>query len=225
MSLKVIITGCTGMVGEGVLHVCLQSSAVESILIVGRRPYGLQHPKLSEKLITGFDQVESISSDLKGYDACFFCAGVTSVGKSEAEYTTLTHDLTLQFARIFLAQNPHSLFHYISGKGTDSAENSRMMWARVKGRTENHLLSLGFREAYMYRPGFIKPIKGLKNTLKAYTYIGFLFPILLWLTPNAVVTLREIGLAMINTSLKGYDKKVLECADIRKVAATDNRFD
>ena len=213
--LTVIITGTTGMVGEGVLHECLHHPEVESVLIITRITAGKSHPKLKELIVPDLADLSEIKEKLSGYNSCFFCAGVTSVGKSEEEYRKITYDLTLSFARTVLDLNPGMTFSYISGEGTDSSEQGRLMWARVKGKTENDLLKLGFADAYMFRPGIIIPTKGLSNTLKPYKILSPLLPVIRKLFPKHVVTLQELGLAMINTALEKQDLKVLECGDIK----------
>jgi len=216
--MKPIITGVTGMVGEGVLHECLQHPQVEAVLVVNRRPCGVSHPKLTEILHADFFDLSSIAPQLAGYDACFFCLGVSSVGMSEAEYTRMTHTLTLHFAETVSRQNPSMSFGYISGSGTDSTEKGRLMWARVKGKTENDLMRLPFRSVYVFRPGYMHPTPGLRNTLSSYKYITWLYPVVRALFPGVVSTLKEMGLAMINAALYGYDKQVLEVRDIVALA-------
>ncbi|MGA7351144.1 MAG: NAD-dependent epimerase/dehydratase family protein, partial [Acidobacteriaceae bacterium] len=154
--MKVIITGATGMVGEGVMLECLENPAVDEVLLVSRRPYGASFPKLKECIVPDFMQLDAAVDQLKGYDACFFCAGVSSIGKSEADYTRITYDTTLHFAETVARVNPKMVFVYVSGMGTDSTEKGRMMWARVKGRTENALSRVGFRAVYSFRPGFMR---------------------------------------------------------------------
>lgn len=216
--MKVIVTGATGMVGEGVLHECLLHPEVKAVLVINRKPCGIKNPKLSEIILTDFFDLSAIQSQLAGYDACFFCLGVSSVGLSETEYTRLTHTLTLHFASALIAQNPGMVFCYISGAGTDSTEKGRSRWARIKGRTENDLMKLPFKKAFLFRPGFIEPGPGLKNTLRSYKYLFWLIPIFRRLAPNWICTLKEIGLAMIHAVLKGYSKNVLEVSDIKKLA-------
>ena len=216
--MKVIITGATGMVGEGVLHECLQHSQVEAVLVVGRRPCGVSHPRLTEILHTDFFDLSSIEARLAGYDACFFCLGVSSVGMSEAEFTRMTHTLTLHFAETVCRQNPAMTFGYISGAGTDGTEQGRTMWARVKGKTENDVMRLPFQRAYAFRPGYMHPTPGLKNTLPYYKYFTWLYPVFRALLPGYVSTLKEMALAMINSALYGYDKQVLEVRDIVNLA-------
>ena len=215
MKIKAIITGSTGMVGEGVLHVCLKSPNVESVLVINRKPCGIEHPKLKEIIHKDFLVLTPIENELKGFNACYFCAGVSSLGKKEDEYRKITYDLTLNFANTFLKINPESVFTYVSGSGTDSTEKGRLAWARIKGKTENDLLKLPFRDAYMFRPGYIEPIKGLKHTYKFYKIFSPIYPVLERLFPKYVGTLEELGNSMINVTLNGYEKKVLEIVDIR----------
>lgn len=197
-SLCVLVTGVTGMVGEGVLHECLQHPSIASVVVLSRKPSGVTHPKLREILHGDFFDLSSIRSQLGGIDACLFCLGVSSVGMKEAEYFKMTHTLTLHVAETLVSLNPGMSFCYISGAGTDSSEKGRMMWARVKGKTENDLMKLTFRSVFAFRPGFIKPTPGLKNTLKIYRYLGWLFPIGRLISPKGFCTLRELGLAMIH---------------------------
>lgn len=206
------------MVGEGVLHECLLHEDVESVLVVGRRTCGMQHPKLKEILLPDLFELSSVEDQLKGYNACFFCMGVSSVGMKEADYTRLTYDLTLNFARTLARHNPGMTFCYVSGAGTDTTEKGRLMWARVKGRTENDILKLPFRQAYMFRPGLIQPIPGLQRTYRAYKIFGFLFPLFKLLTPGFVTTLKDTGMAMIHSVQRGYERPWLECRDIGKLA-------
>jgi uncharacterized protein YbjT (DUF2867 family) len=212
MRIKAILTGATGMVGEGVLHECLQHPDVENVLVVGRRSCGVSHPRLREVLVTDFFDLSSIENQLLGYNACFFCLGVSSIGMKEPEFYKLTYELTTHFATTLVTRNPEMTFCYISGAGTN--ENGRMMWARVKGKTENDLTKLGFAHVYNFRPGIIKPTKGLMNTLSFYNYLGWLIPVIRLIAPANVCSLREIGLAMINAASKGYRKQVLEVTDI-----------
>jgi uncharacterized protein YbjT (DUF2867 family) len=218
MKIKAVITGATGMVGEGVLHECLMYPDVESVLVINRKPCGVKHEKLKEIIHKDFFDLSSIENQLGGYNACYFCAGVSSMGKSEELYKRITYDLTLNFATTLLMSNPDMTFCYVSGVGTDSTEKGRIMWARVKGKTENDLLKLPFKTAFMFRPGFIKPTKGLKNAYKVYKFFTPFYPVFRKLFPKYVVTLKEIGLAMINVTLFGSDKKVLECRDIVKLS-------
>jgi len=214
MNLKPIVLGSTGMVGEGVLHECLQNENVDSVFVVNRRECGVKHPKLKEIILKDFNDFDSIQEELRNYNALYFCMGVSSIGKSEEVYTKLTYDLTLSIAKVFYSANPKSVITYVSGVGTDSSEKGKSMWARVKGKTENELLKLGFRKAYMYRPGYIQPIKGLKNTYRVYKFFTPFYPVLNRLFPNYVCTLEEIGNSMINVSLNEFDKNILECKEI-----------
>ena len=214
MKIKAILTGATGMVGEGVLHECLLHPNVESVLVINRKPCGVKHEKLKEIIHKDFFNLSSIEEQLKGYNSCYFCAGVSSVGKKEDEYRSITYDLTLNFANTLVKLNPEMTFCYVSGVGTDSTEKGRSMWARIKGKTENDLLKLPFKAAYMFRLGYIQPTKGLKNTYKAYKIFTPFYPLIKLLFSKFATTLNEIGLAMINVTLYGSEKKVLECRDI-----------
>ena len=214
MKIKAIVTGVTGMVGEGVVHECLLHPDVEQVLVIGRKPCGIAHPKLKEIIHKDFFNFSAIESQLAGYNACFFCLGVSSVGMNEEEYTKMTHTLTLHVAGILAKRNPDMTFCYVSGAGTDSTGKGRLMWARVKGRTENDLIKLPFKKVYNFRPGVMTPIPGLKNTLKYYTYLGWLIPIVKLFSPNLGTTLKEQATAMINAVIKGYEKQVLEVKDI-----------
>jgi uncharacterized protein YbjT (DUF2867 family) len=217
---KVIITGATGMVGEGVLLECLAHPAVEQILLVSRKPYGGTHPKLQECIVADFLNLEGVENQLAGYDACFYCAGVSSAGMSESEYSRITYDITLHFAHTLARLNPQMVFDYVSGSLTDSSEKGRIMWARVKGRTENALARARFRSVFLFRPGFMKPIAGQRNIKGYYKAIGWLYRVLHTLLPNQVSTLQDVGLAMILTVLKGYPKQILEIRDINALART-----
>jgi uncharacterized protein YbjT (DUF2867 family) len=219
--LNVIITGATGMVGEGVLHECIRHPNVENILIITRKSTGYTHPKIKEIIHADFSTFAKLKSQLKGYNACLFCLGVTSLGKKEPEYYGLTYTLTLNFAKTLASVNHGMTFCYISGAGTDSTEKGRLMWARVKGKTENDLMKLSFKEVYNFRPGFIKPFLPLKPNqafYKTYKFVSWLFPVLKLLVPNMVITLKELAAAMINASLKGYSKNILEVKDIKILA-------
>lgn len=218
MKIKAIITGSTGMVGEGILHVCLNNPNVESVLVINRKPCGINHPKLKEIIHKDFMDSSAVENQLVGYNACYFCAGVSSIGKSEEEYRKITYDLTLSFAKTLSRLNPQMIFTYISGTGTDSTEKGKTMWARVKGKTENDLLKLPFKDAYMYRPGYIQPIKGMKNTYKIYKVLTPFYPLFETLFSKYVIRLEELGNSMINVTLNGFKKKVLENVDIRKTS-------
>ena len=218
MKLKVIITGATGMVGEGVLIECLAHPDVESILLINRKPSHYNHSKIKEILHNDFFNLTPIADQLGGYNACFFNLGVTSIGKKEPEFNHLTYDLTLHMASILASLNTDMTFCYVSGSGTDSSERGRIMWARVKGKTENALMALPFKAAYMFRPGFMLPTTGQKNALKYYKYFNWMYPALRLLFPNFVSTLKELGIAMINAALQGNRKCVVEVKDIVKLS-------
>lgn len=222
MKLKVILTGATGMVGEGVLLECLEHPKVEKILVVGRRPCGKQDKKLKEVLITNFFDLKPIQSKLKGYDTCFFCLGVSSVGLQEEEYAKLTYDLTLNFAKTALKQNPKMTFSYISGSGTDSSAQGKTMWARVKGKTENDLAKMKFKKVYNFRPGFMQPTPGAVNTIVYYKFISWAYPAFRRLFPNFVTTLKELGQAMINAVLSERTTGVIEVPEIVDLAKWDS---
>jgi len=217
---KVILFGATGMVGEGVLIECLSHPQVSQVLSVSRKPGGRQHPKLKEYLVPDFLNLKEDDENLKGYDACFFCAGVSSVGMKEGEYTRLTYDLTTHFANVLLHQNPQLTFIYVSGAATDSTEKGRLMWARVKGRTENALARMPFKNVYLFRPGFMKLTPGQKNALKLYKYVGWMFPFFKLVFPNSTSTLKQVGQAMINSVIRGSDKQILEVRDINKLGSS-----
>jgi len=216
--MKVLITGATGMVGEGVLHECVLSEKVSSILVIGRRPCGYEHSKVKEILISDFMNLSGQEESLTGYDACFFCSGVSAVGKSEDEYTKITYDLTLYFANFLLKLNQGMVFSYVSGQGTDSTEKGFYMWARVKGKIENELSKLAFKKVYNFRPGYMHPTPGLKNTLPMYSYFKVFYPIMKVITPNSVSTLGELGQAMIKSVIQIYPNSTVEVADILKIA-------
>jgi hypothetical protein len=217
MKLKVILTGATGMVGEGVLLECLSNPEVERVLVINRRPGGRSDPKLTEIIHADFFDLAPIESQLAGYDACFFCLGVSSVGMKTEEYRHLTYDLTLHVATLLVRLNPDMAFCYVTGAGTDSSEKGRVAWARVKGATENALLRL-FKRGYMFRPGFMKPTPGQRNVNKYYKYIGWFYPVGRKLFPGGFCTIREVGAAMIRAADRGAPKSVLEVKDIVALA-------
>lgn len=218
MKLNVIVTGATGMVGEGVLQECLQHPDVGKILVINRRPCGVSNSKLSEIIHDDFFDLSPIENQLSGYNACFFCLGVTSVNKKEPEYFSLTYTLTMGVAQKLARINTDMTFCYISGAGTDSTEKGRLMWARVKGKTENDLMKLPFKNVYNFRPALLHPSKGLKNYHKFYSVFRIIYPLFRILFPKYVSTLKELGLAMINSATKGYEKHILEVQDIVKLA-------
>ena len=218
MQIKVIITGATGMVGEGVLLECLDNPDVKEVLIVNRKPYPVKHPKLKELIVFDFLKLNDYSDQLTGYDACFYCAGVSSIGMNEQDYTHITYDITMHFANEVARLNPNMVFTFVSGANTDSSEKGRSMWARVKGKTENALMRLPFKRVYNFRPGFMKATPGQKNIKSFYYFIAWLYPFFRIALPNYVITLREVALAMINSVIKGYPKQILEIKDIKLLA-------
>jgi uncharacterized protein YbjT (DUF2867 family) len=215
---KVIITGATGMVGKGILLECLDHKEIGEVLVIGRSPIGIHHPKLKELIHTDFSDFSKEKNKLSGYDACFFSLGISAAGMKEEQYFEITHAYTLSLAKTLFELNPEMTFNYVSGMGTDSTEKGRIMWARVKGKTENDLLNLGFKQAFMFRPGMIIPLRGIKSRTKSYQFMYDYFMWLVKLTkavsPNSVVSTTQIGLAMINSVLMGFDKTVLRPKEI-----------
>jgi uncharacterized protein YbjT (DUF2867 family) len=222
--MNVILFGATGMVGQGVLRECLLDPGVQQILSIVRTPSGQQHPRLRELVHTDFFDYSAIEPQLTGFDACFFCLGVSSAGMDETKYTRLTHDLTLAAASTLARLDPNMIFLYVSGAGTDSTERGRIMWARVKGKTENDLLKLPFPAAYMFRPGFIQPLHGIRSKTKLYQYIytalNPILPLLRFAFPKYITTTEELGRAMIHVARNGYPKPILEVPDIVRAAAS-----
>lgn len=216
--LKVIVTGSTGMVGEGVLHRCLINNNVSEVLVINRKPCGVSHPKLKEIIHTNFYDFSPIANSLKEYNACFFCLGISSLGISEEEYYKITYTLPMHLAGILAGINPEMTFTYVSGMGTNSSEKGGSHWSRVKGKTENDLKKLPFKQVFAYRPGFIKPISGLKNAHPYYRYINWLFPIGKAISSNAFISLSEIGDSMIAVSLYGYKDFILNGKEISETA-------
>jgi uncharacterized protein YbjT (DUF2867 family) len=214
LHIRAIITGATGMVGEGVLHECLQHPAVEAVLVINREPCGVVHPKLKEIIHTDFYNFSAIESQLAGYNACFFCLGVSSVGMKEAPYYKLTYTLTMHVAETLSRLNNDMVFCYVSGSGTDSSEKGKSMWARVKGKTENDLMKLPFKRVYAFRPGYMHPTKGLKNVQPLYRYLSWLYPFLRKIMPGKVNTLSQVGLAMISVAMHGYQKQIIDPKDV-----------
>jgi uncharacterized protein YbjT (DUF2867 family) len=217
MTIKAIITGATGMVGEGVLIECLSNPDVERVLVINRRSGGLSHPKLREVVHGDFFDLTGIESQLAGYDACFFCLGVSSVGMSQAEYRHVTYDLTLNLARTLAKYNPDMAFCYVTGKGTDSSEAGRVAWARVKGAAENALIRL-FKRSFMFRPGFMKAMPGQRNLKSIYIWFAWVYPIGRTLYPAGFCTLQEVARAMIHAATKGCPNHILEVGDIVQLA-------
>ncbi|MBK9514985.1 MAG: NAD-dependent epimerase/dehydratase family protein [Flavobacteriales bacterium] len=215
MGKKIILTGATGYVGEGVLLECLANSAIDEVLSVGRKASGKSHSKLKELLVKDFFSLDTAKEQLRGYDACFFCAGISSVGMNEADYTRITYDATIAFSKAVLAASPGIQFNYVSGAATDGSEQGRIMWARVKGRTENEIGRLGFKQSYNFRPGIMKPSPGQRNPK---TWQRILVPIFSVLLPRSTCRMQDMGLAMINSVLKGYPMRTLEVKDIKVLA-------
>lgn len=216
--IRAIVTGATGMVGEGVLHECLLHPDVEAVLVINRKPCGAIHPKLKEIIHTDFFNFSPIEDQLAGYNACYFCLGVSSVGMKEPEYYQLTYTLTLYVAETLSRQNKDMTFCYVSGAGTDSTEKGGSMWASVKGKTENDLKKLPFKQVFNFRPGFMKATEGAKNTLPLYKYISWIYPIGRALFPGGFCTLAEVGQAMIQLTLHGSSKDVITVKDIVELA-------
>jgi hypothetical protein len=207
------------MVGEGVLHECLLSPDVEKVLIVGRKSCDVHHAKLTEIIHKDFFDLSPIESQLAGYNACFFCLGVSSVGMNKSDYEKMTYDLTMNFARTVAKVNPDLSFCYISGAGTDSTEKGRSHWARVKGKTENDLQKIGFEQTFLFRPGILKPTPGLHNTLGFYKWASWLIPVIGLFSSNLITSLAELGKAMIHAVTNGYDKNIIEVKDIKVLSS------
>ena len=218
--MRVVLFGATGMVGAGALLECLDDARAERVLAVVRTPTGVRHPKLEEVLHRDFYDYSALQPRWAGFDACLFSLGTTSVGKTEAEYRRITYDLTLAAARSMVAVNPRMVFCYVSGTGTDGTARGRVMWARVKGETENAILALGFRGAYMFRPGYIQPLRGVQSATRwyqaAYDVVGALYPVLRRLLPGLVTDSVTLGRALLRVAADGYAKPVLEGRDINQ---------
>jgi uncharacterized protein YbjT (DUF2867 family) len=219
---NVLIFGATGMVGQGVLRECLAASDVALVQTVGRAPTGQRHPKLRELVHAEMWDYSAINAELADFDACFFCIGVTSSGMAEKTYTHLTHDLTLAAATTLARINPQMVFVYVSGAGADSGETSRVMWERVRGRTENALLRLPFKAVYIFRPGMIQPLDGIKSKTTSYRVFYSLFkpllPLLRAALPAMVLSTRQVGQAMLAVARHGAPKRVLESADLNALS-------
>jgi uncharacterized protein YbjT (DUF2867 family) len=216
--MNVLILGATGMVGQGVLRECLLDDGVSRVVTLGRTATGQTHPKLSEIVHRDLLDLSAIEDQLRGLDACFHCLGVSAAGLSEAEYSRVNYEMTLSVAEALVRNAPGLTFVYVSGAGTDSTERGRVMWARVKGRTENALLRLPFRSAYMLRPGLIVPLHGVKSKTRLYrafyTMFGPVLPMLRKMFPRSIITTEQLGQAMIRLARSGYPKRVLEAADL-----------
>lgn len=219
--MKVILFGATGMVGQGVLRECLLDSEVESVLAIGRSNTGRQDAKLKEIVHRDFSNYSGIAGQLAGYNVCFFCLGLSAVGMTEVEYERVTYGFTLAAAEMLVKLNPEMTFAYVSGAGADSTERGRTMWARVKGKTENALLGMPFKAAYMLRPGYIQPMHGIRSQTgwyqALYTVMAPLYPMWKAVLPNYVTTTEQLGRAMIAVAKKGAKKRVLECRDINEI--------
>lgn len=215
MSIKIIVTGVTGMVGEGVLLSALNSDQISEVLSVSRKPIDVTHPKLKHLVIQDFLSMNANMPELQGYDACFYCAGISSVGLSESEYHRITFDTTMHFAHVLEKLNPKIVFNYISGGHTDSSETGKVMWARIKGKTENALLKLFLDRAYNFRPALMLPVAGQKQFKGYNKFVRFLAPLLKFIYPP--ITLKQLTEAMIYTTTKGYSKPTLEVSDILKI--------
>ena len=222
--MRVMLFGATGMVGQGVLRECLLDPGVSEVLAVGRSPVvqnAQQNPRLDEIIVADLSNLAGHEAQLFGYDACFFTTGVSSAGMSEEKYTHLTYDLTLSVAKKLVSLNPDMTFIYVSGAGTDSTEKGRTMWARVKGRTENDLLKLPFKAAYMFRPGFIQPLHGIRSKTRLYQLIydltAPLMPLLKGRLPKYITTTEQIGRAMLRVARNGYPRPILESEDINRL--------
>jgi hypothetical protein len=213
--MKVIITGSTGMAGEGVLLECLQNENVSSVLSISRKPCGIEHARLKELIVPDFMKLQEFETEVNGYDACFYCAGISSVGMKETRYHHITYDTTIAFASVLSKVNPNMVFCYITGSGTDSTERGRIMWARVKGKTENALMKMSFAKAYNFRPAAMLPVADQKNVIKLYVVIAKLIK---FFAPSGVLTLQELGKAMIHAVTRRPSKQILEVKDIRSLS-------
>jgi uncharacterized protein YbjT (DUF2867 family) len=220
--MNVLIFGATGMVGQGVLREALLDAGVARVVTVGRRATGLQSPKLQEVVHADLWHLEPLERQLTGFDSCFYCLGVTSVGMSEADYTRITYDLTMVVARTLARLNPQMTFIFVSGAGADSSEKGRLMWARIKGRAENGLAGLPFKAAYSFRPGIIQPMHGITSRTgwyhAMYVVLGPLLTGLRLIAPSVVLTTEQIGVAMLKVVRHGAPKRVLEARDISRIA-------
>jgi hypothetical protein len=224
MKIKAIIFGASGMVGEGVLLQTIADTEVESVLVVGRRSCGIKHEKLKEIIHKDFYNYSAIEKELTGYNACFFCLGVSSVGMNEKDYTRVTYDLTMQAANTLSKLNKDMTFCYVSGEGTDSSGKGKLMWARIKGKTENDLKSLPFKAVYLFRPGFMKPVEGQKNLKPLYKVLANTYHLLKIVFPNHGCKLKDVGTIMLNVVKVGYSKSVLYNKDIEQLAGTIKVF-
>ena len=225
--MRIVLFGATGMIGAGALLECLDDPEVDSVITIGRSATGVDHPKVTEIVHTDFYDYAAIRGRVVGCDGCLFCLGVSSAGMSEEAYHSLTYDLTLAAAEAVVAGAPQSTFCYVSGAGTDSSETGRAMWARVKGKTENALLRLPFKAAYMLRPGYVQPMRGVRSKTRlyqaAYVVTRPLFPVLRRLIPGHVTTTVAMGRAMIELVAHGDERRILTTSDINRVAERRSR--
>lgn len=219
-TINVIITGATGMIGESILDQCLKHPNINKVLVISRRTIGIQHPRLIEKVIEDITDISSLDISMTDYKACFFCIGVSSIGMDEAKFTRLTYTLTMDFATRLSEINPDMTFCYISGTGTDSTEKGRIMWARVKGKTENDLQKLPFKQVYNFRPGALIPYLKIKptQTYQSVKYFKWLMILLRPIVPNSIIKLSDFAIAMINSAFIGYPINILETKDIKKLS-------
>ncbi|MBA2943944.1 NAD-dependent epimerase/dehydratase family protein [Paenibacillus sp. CGMCC 1.16610] len=218
--MNVLLFGATGMVGQSVLRECLLDPRIKRVVTIGRNATGQQHPKLSELVHANLLDLSALEGELSGFDACFFCLGVSSAAMSEEKYTAITYDLTMSVAKTLVRLNPAMTFTYVTGAGTDSSERGRSMWARIKGKTENDLLKLPFKAAYMFRPGGILPLHGVRSKTKlyqaVYTIMKPFYPLLEKWFPNSVTTSEKVGRAMIEAAINGYPKPIIESSDLNR---------
>ena len=219
--MKALITGITGWLGKEVLLECLDDPRVTSVLVVNRQSINQKHPKLKELLVTNFMKLDSITDQLKGYDTCFFCAGTSSIGKSEEVFSKITYDITVNFASTFINQNPDSSFCYVTGTGTDSTEKGSVMWARIKGKTENAIINMGFKSTYMFRPGYIQPLRGIHSKTDWYDYLYMIFKPIYYILkhfPSTATSTTNVGKAMINLTLNNAPSQILHSKEINMEA-------
>lgn len=221
--MKILLFGATGMVGQGVLRECLLDPEVGRVVCVGRTKTGQEHEKVQELITESFTDFSAIEEQLAGFDACFFCLGVSAAGMSEQDYTRITYDFTLAAARALVKKSPDMTFIYVSGTGTDSTEKGRSMWARVKGKTENDLMRLPFRKSFMFRPGYIQPLHGIVSKTKLYRVIyavmGPMFPLWKAVFPKYMITTEQVGKAMLAVAKRGASKQILENRDLAEIAS------
>lgn len=220
--MRVILFGATGMIGQGVLRECLLDPTVQSVLAIGRSPAGTRNPKLNELLLADMFDYSNVEDRLTGFDACFFCLGVSSTGMSEQDYHRITYEITVAAAQILSRLNPQMTFIFVSAAGADSSETGRIMWARVKGKTENAILGSPFAAAYVFRPGAVEPLHGIISRTTSYRILYSVFkpllPLIRKALPNQILTTEQIGQAMLKIARRGYPKKILERSDIRAAA-------